>query len=179
MPVIHLVRVGIWPSTEADLARRIDRSPAYVNNILRGRKAAPLRRRELEVELGLPRGALDVIEMARMPEPDSSAPTPSNPRDGRSAVERWALDRAEACVAAWLPNWVLWWCVWPGNDSAFARDVLEREPQHLFDMLAGFRGANHTLRDLTASKLGAERGWLDHLIDAERADPPAAGTFRG
>ena len=100
--------------------------------------------------------------------------TPRPPRTGTSALERAAVARVRACVAAMPASLVVQLALWPDELARWAR--AERAAESLvYNMLAG-RKPYVRVRERLAARLGVPTGILARLIEAAPAMLDAAGT---
>lgn len=92
-------------------------------------------------------------------------------RDGRSPVERHALARLSADVAAMPASDIVQLVLWPQTLADWARDVAVATAV-VYNLLAGVKPYRR-VRELLALRLESPPEVLDHLVDAPRPLPSA------
>lgn len=94
---------------------------------------------------------------------------PPRARDGRSPLERHAVARLRADVAAMPASDVVQLVLWPDTLAHWARDAAVA-PAVAYNMLSRFKPYRR-VRELLARRLDVPGHVLDHLIDASRPLP--------
>lgn len=106
------------------------------------------------------------------PAPGWTTPTSrSLPRDGRSPLERHAIARLRADVAAMPASEIVQLVLWPNTVADWARDA-QVAPAVVYNLLSRFKPYRR-VRDLLALRLEVPVAVLDHLVDAPRPLPSA------
>jgi hypothetical protein len=170
MSVRRLVRIALFPETIADFARWAElKTAAQVHNVLTGTKAPGTAiRRQIARRLRLEPGDMALIGRLRAAVPPGVSPPEA--RDGTSALERLAVSRARENLAAMTPGAVLSLAVWPFTETDVAR-AIGVAPQDLYNMLTGVPRLRYpAVRTRLCAFLGCPADWLDHLVDAPRAE---------
>ncbi|MHB1222454.1 MAG: hypothetical protein ACYC2G_00195 [Gemmatimonadaceae bacterium] len=92
-------------------------------------------------------------------------------RDGRSPLERYAIARLRADVAAMPASEIVQLVLWPHTVADWARDA-QVAPAVVYNLLSRFKPYRR-VRDLLALRLEVPVAVLDHLVDAPRPLPAA------
>lgn len=92
-------------------------------------------------------------------------------RDGRSPLERYAIARLRADVAAMPASEIVQLVLWPHTVADWARDA-QVATAVVYNLLSRFKPYRR-VRDLLAVRLEVTSAVLDHLIDAPRPLPAA------
>lgn len=92
-------------------------------------------------------------------------------RDGRSPLERYAIARLRADVAAMPASEIVQLVLWPHTVADWARDA-QVATAVVYNLLSRFKPYRR-VRDLLAVRLEVTSAVLDHLIDAPRPLPSA------
>lgn len=92
-------------------------------------------------------------------------------RDGRSPLERYAIARLRADVAAMPASEIVQLVLWPHTVADWARDA-QVAPAVVYNLLSRFKPYRR-VRDLLAVRLEVPVAVLDHLVDAPRPLPTA------
>ncbi|HEY0971723.1 MAG TPA: hypothetical protein VGE02_12205 [Gemmatimonadales bacterium] len=99
----------------------------------------------------------------------TSPPPPPRARDGRSPIERYAIAKLRADVAAMPASDVVQIVLWPDTLAGWARESAVATAV-AYNMLSRFKPYRR-VRELLARRLDAPGFVLDHLIDASRPLP--------
>ena len=104
---------------------------------------------------------------------DQRYEAPPGERDGRSPIERLALARLRADVAAMPASDVVQLVLWPQTVADWARSA-QVAPAVAYNLLSRFKPYRR-VRELLAHRLDVPVPVLDHLVDAQR---PLPAVFR-
>jgi transcriptional regulator with XRE-family HTH domain len=174
VPVALLVRLVLWPERVAELAEREGIASVQIYNTLSGKRPYRAVRQRLARRFGLSIEQLGIIDRARMPLAGPAAlpeAARASVRDGESALEQLAYERACANIGAFPPGLVFQLMLWPQTEAELAAE-LGYEPQDFYNMLTCARGYRYDpIRERLCEYLELEPHWLEQLIERPRAEP--------